>query len=111
MIVCEGRGPSLRSGSKKMAATTWTTTLALGRSNRLAATGMVLVALFVVLAIFAPWVAPQDPAYINLAARLQSPSGAHWFGTDELGRDIFSRVIYGARISMLVGASVVAGSL
>jgi peptide/nickel transport system permease protein len=63
------------------------------------------------LAIFAPWIAPQDPAYINLAARLQPPSSAHLFGTDELGRDILSRVIYGARISMLVGASVVAGSL
>src|SRR5215468_854850 len=94
-----------------MATSTWTTTIALGRSNRLAATGMVLVAVFVVLAIFAPWIAPQDPAYIKLAARLQPPSSAHWFGTDELGRDILSRVIYGARISMLVGASVVAGSL
>jgi peptide/nickel transport system permease protein len=65
----------------------------------------------VILAIFAPWIAPQDPASINLPLRLQSPSVAHWFGTDELGRDILSRVIYGARISMLVGASVVAGSL
>jgi len=94
-----------------MASTTWTTTIALGRSNRLAATGMVLVALFVVLAIFAPWIAPQDPAYINLPSRLQPPTSAHWFGTDELGRDILSRVVYGARISMLVGGSVVAGSL
>ena len=94
-----------------MASTTWTTTVALGRSNRLAATGMVLVAFFVVLAIFAPWIAPQDPANINLATRLQPPSAGHWFGTDELGRDILSRAIFGARISMLVGASVVAGSL
>ena len=94
-----------------MASTTWTATVALGRSNRLAATGMVLVALFAVLAIFAPWIAPQDPANIDLVSRLHPPSAAHWFGTDELGRDILSRVIYGARISMLVGASVVAGSL
>jgi len=72
---------------------------------------MVLVAIFVLFALFAPWIAPQDPAMINLPARLQPPSAAHWFGTDELGRDILARVIYGARISMLVGSSVVVGSL
>jgi peptide/nickel transport system permease protein len=72
---------------------------------------MVLLALFLVFALFAPWIAPQDPGTLDLSARLQPPSAHHWFGTDELGRDILSRVIYGARISMLVGASVVAGSL
>ena len=92
-------------------ASTWTTAATLGRRNRLAAAGMVLVAIFVLFALFAPWIAPQDPALINLPSRLQPPSAAHWFGTDELGRDILSRVIYGARISMLVGSSVVAGSL
>ena len=91
--------------------TTWNTAAALGRRNRLAATGMVLVVVFVVFALFAPWIAPKDPAAIDLASRLQRPSAAHWLGTDELGRDILSRVIYGARISMLVGSSVVAGSL
>jgi peptide/nickel transport system permease protein len=90
---------------------TWTTAATLGRRNTLAAIGMVLVALFVVFAIFAPLIAPQDPGNINLPARLQPPSASHWFGTDELGRDILSRVIYGSRISMLVGSSVVAGSL
>lgn len=90
---------------------TWNTATALGRHNRLAATGMVLVAVFILFALFAPWIAPRDPASINLPSRLQSPSTSHWFGTDELGRDILSRVIYGARISMLVGGSVVAGSL
>ncbi|PYP89796.1 MAG: peptide ABC transporter permease [Candidatus Angelobacter sp. Gp1-AA117] len=92
-------------------ASTWTTAATLGRRNRLAAAGMVLVAIFVLFALFAPWIAPQDPAMINLPARLQPPSAAHWFGTDELGRDILARVIYGARISMLVGSSVVVGSL
>ena len=90
---------------------TWNTAATLGRHNRLAAAGMVLVTVFVLFALFAPWIAPKDPAVINLPSRLQAPSAAHWFGTDELGRDILSRVIYGARISMLVGSSVVAGSL
>jgi len=92
-------------------ASTWTAAATLGRRNRLAAAGMVLVAVFVLFALFAPWIAPQDPALINLPSRLQPPGAAHWFGTDELGRDILSRVIYGARISMLVGSSVVVGSL
>ncbi len=94
-----------------MASTTWTSAATLGRHNVLAATGMVLVVVFVVFALFAPWIAPQDPSNIDLPSRLQPSSPGHWFGTDELGRVIFSRVIYGARISMLVGASVVAGSL
>ena len=81
------------------------------RHNPLAATGVVLVIVFVIFALFAPWIAQQDPAAISLPDRLNSVSSAHWFGTDELGRDILSRVIYGARISMLVGASVVATSL
>ncbi|MGB8916172.1 MAG: hypothetical protein WCC89_04900, partial [Candidatus Sulfotelmatobacter sp.] len=74
------------------------------RHNPLAATGVVLVLIFIIFALFAPWIAPQDPAAINLPARLDAPSHAHWFGTDELGRDILSRIIYGARISMLVGS-------
>lgn len=81
------------------------------RQNPLAAAGLILVAIFVIFALFAPWLAPYDPALINLPMRLAGPSAAHWCGTDELGRDIFSRIIYGARISMLVGVSVVAGSL
>ncbi|MGC1371914.1 MAG: ABC transporter permease [Candidatus Sulfotelmatobacter sp.] len=81
------------------------------RRNPLAAIGVVLVLIFVVFALFAPWIAPQDPAAIHLPARLEAPSHAHWFGTDELGRDILSRIIYGARISMLVGSCVVAASL
>ena len=79
--------------------------------NLLATAGVVLVAVFVVCALFAPWIAPQDPAHIDLPARLMGPSASHWFGTDELGRDILSRIIYGARISMLVGSCVVAASL
>lgn len=87
------------------------TVLRVARHNPLAAAGVVLVAIFTIFALFAPWLAPQDPAHLDLAARLARPSAAHWFGTDELGRDIFSRIIFGARISMLVGASVVVASL
>ncbi len=81
------------------------------RHNRLAAIGIVLVAIFLIFALFAPWIAPQDPAHIDLPARLEPPSLTHWCGTDELGRDILSRLVYGARISMFVGGSVVVGSL
>jgi len=81
------------------------------RHNPLASFGVVLVVVFAIFALFAPWIAPQDPAFINLPIRLNGPSSAHWFGADELGRDILSRVIYGARISMLVGSCVVATSL
>jgi peptide/nickel transport system permease protein len=81
------------------------------RHNPLAALGVVLVMLFVILALFAPWIAPHDPAGIDLPNRLNPPSHEHWLGNDELGRDILSRVIYGARISMLVGSCVVLVSL
>jgi len=81
------------------------------RHNPLAAAGGVLVLIFVIFALFAPWISPQDPAYIDLPIRLQPPSSAHWCGTDDLGRDILSRLIYGARISMLVGSCVVGASL
>src|SRR5664279_3022385 len=81
------------------------------RYNVLATAGVVLVVVFVFCALFAPWIAPHDPAGINLPSRLMGPSASHWFGTDELGRDILSRVVYGARISMLVGGCVVAASL
>jgi len=81
------------------------------RHNPLAAIGVVLILIFLTFALFAPWIAPQDPAAIDLPGRLNLNSRSHWFGTDELGRDILSRIIYGARISLLVGASVVATSL
>jgi peptide/nickel transport system permease protein len=83
----------------------------LARHNPLAAVGVVLVALFILCALFAPWIAPQDPARIDLPNRLQPPLSQHLAGTDELGRDILSRLIWGARISMFVGSSVVACSL
>jgi peptide/nickel transport system permease protein len=77
------------------------------KQQPLAAMGIGLLVVFAVCAVFAPWLAPQDPAQLDLVGRLSAPSGAHWFGTDELGRDILSRTIYGARISLVVSVSVV----
>jgi peptide/nickel transport system permease protein len=83
----------------------------LTRNNPLATIGLVFVIFFTICAIFAPWIAPQDPAQINLPTRLAPPSLSQICGSDELGRDILSRLIYGSRISMLVGSCVVAASL
>jgi peptide/nickel transport system permease protein len=81
------------------------------RRQPLAALGVALLVVFVVCAVFAPWLAPQDPAKLDLTGRLMGPSTAHWFGTDELGRDILSRTLFGARISLIVAVSVVGLSL
>ena len=75
--------------------------------RRLVLAGAVVLAAIVLLAVFAPWLAPYDPMALKVLDRLQSPRAAHWFGTDELGRDVFSRVIFGARYSLLIGALVV----
>ena len=66
--------------------------------------GLVIAILMVVMAIAAPWLAPYDPNEQNVLLKLEPPSAEHWFGTDAFGRDVLSRVIYGARISLFVGA-------
>lgn len=75
--------------------------------NRLAYIGIAIAAIFIVAAIFAPFIATHSPFPQDLDLRYASPSAEHWFGTDALGRDVFSRVVYGARISLEVGISVV----
>ncbi len=65
--------------------------------------GAVVVAIIAIVAIFAPIIATSDPLAQNLALGAHSPSGAHWFGTDKLGRDVFARIVYGARISIRIG--------
>jgi peptide/nickel transport system permease protein len=72
--------------------------------------GFALTLMLVIVALLAPWLAPASPTAQNLPERLAAPTAAHWMGTDELGRDILSRVLYGARISMLVSVSVVLGA-
>jgi len=77
-------------------------------SNRLAIFGTAVMGVFILMAVFAPLVAPYDPLDQNLPQKFDGPSAAHPFGQDELGRDILSRVIYGARISLTAGLAAVA---
>lgn len=68
-----------------------------------AVVGAVVITSILLIAVFAPFVAPNDPLAQNLAGSSHAPSAAHWFGTDKLGRDVFSRIVYGARISIRIG--------
>jgi len=79
---------------------TWYETLLRRRG---AMVGAGLIAFMVFVALFAAWISPHDPMLLDVMNRLKPPSSEHWFGTDEFGRDIFSRVVYGARISLFVG--------
>ena len=81
------------------------------RSQPLGAAGVLLLAGFMLAGLSAPWLAPHNPAAIDLLHRLQGPSAAHWAGTDELGRDTLSRLLWGARLSLAVSVSVVTVSL
>lgn len=89
--------------AKPAAAVKPRTLLSLLLHNRLAALGLTFILIWTVVAVIAPWIAPQDPYVTDMANRLQAPSGSHWFGTDNFGRDILSRVLYGARISIWTG--------
>ncbi len=80
------------------------------RRNPTIALGAVLLSVLIVLAIFAPFIATNDPFKIAPVNRLRPPSERWWFGTDQFGRDVFSRTIYGARVSLIVGLSVAAFS-
>jgi peptide/nickel transport system permease protein len=71
-------------------------------ANPLGLAGLAVVLLLVTVALFAPWLATQPPNDQNLAARLMAPSAAHWLGTDELGRDIWSRIVWGSRITLAI---------
>ncbi|QJC50972.1 ABC transporter permease [Paenibacillus albicereus] len=81
------------------------------RRNRMAMAGLGIIVFFILVAALAPVIAPYDYKEQELMNRLQPPSGEHWLGTDDLGRDILSRLIHGARISLWVGVSSVLGSI
>ena len=68
--------------------------------------GALLLVLMLLMALFAPWLGTIDPTELAPVKRTREPSAEHWFGTDPVGRDIYSRVLYGARVSLLVGFSV-----
>lgn len=104
------------AGTEPRRTRRWLAFLRVLTANRLAAAGLVVIGLLGVLALFGPTIAPYGAADIDIANRLKGPSGAHWFGTDEFGRDVLSRVIVGARVSVqvaaiAVGISLVAGVL
>ena len=73
------------------------------RRNRQAMAGLTIVGVLAVVALLHPWIAPYDPAQVDIRHILEPPNRAHWSGTDELGRDVFSRLVYGAPVSLLVG--------
>lgn len=77
------------------------------RRNPLVLIGLGIFVLWVFISIGAPWIAPYDPLKQDIVARLQPPSAEHWFGTDQLGRDVFSRVLYGGRLSLPAGILVI----
>ena len=77
------------------------------KSNYLFTFGVIICLFWIIMAIIAPFVAPYDPVVQDLTLRLKAPSAAHIFGTDNFGRDIFSRVIYGGRYSLLAGCLTV----
>jgi peptide/nickel transport system permease protein len=81
------------------------------KKNKIALVGLSIVAMFILIAILAPLLAPYNYSDVELGDKHIAPNAAHWFGTDEFGRDILSRIIYGARISLWVGFFSVAGSV
>jgi peptide/nickel transport system permease protein len=94
----------------------WSDALRRLLANRGAAVGGIIFLLIIIVAIIAPVLAPYDPIKLNVVDSLQGPSGRHWLGTDQFGRDILSRIIYGSRISVAMGVvavtiSVVGGSV
>ena len=74
------------------------------RANPMALLGLAIVLALILAAALAPWLAPQSPIAQDLAQRLQPPSAAHWLGTDELGRDIYARIVWGSRITLTIVA-------
>lgn len=82
--------------------------LQFGRRKPLSAAAGVVVVVACLLALLAPWIAPYGPDDVDLLARLNGPSSAHWLGTDEFGRDVWSRVMYGGRTSLAVGIGATA---
>ncbi|MCD6545307.1 MAG: ABC transporter permease [Thermotogae bacterium] len=99
--------------SRKPLIDDWKHTAYLWRKSKLTMIGSFVVLFFIIIAIFAPYIAPYDPIAQDLSQRLQPPSSKHLFGTDQFGRDIFSRVIYGSRIAIwiIILVSIISGGI
>ncbi|QUX91688.1 D-ala-D-ala transporter subunit [Marinomonas sp. A3A] len=106
MITNSTMAPSATSKSASASMLMLLQTLAHGCKriirNPLTAAGLVVVMLLLIVAMFAPWIATHNPLAQELSNSLQAPSSEHWFGTDEFGRDIFSRLVYGSRITLYI---------
>lgn len=106
---------SLNTGSggnvKEVKSGPWRDGLRSFMRNKTAVVGFAIVVFFIILALLAPLISPYDYKAQVLSERLQAPSATHWFGTDDLGRDILTRTLYGARISLWVGFVSVIGSI
>ncbi|WMM32540.1 ABC transporter permease [Shouchella clausii] len=105
--------PSPKRPDKKenKAKSPWATMIVQLIENKLSLIGLIIIICFLLLALLAPYLTPYSFAETNSSIRLLPPSGDHWFGTDDLGRDVFTRVAYGARISLLIGFFAVTGAM
>jgi peptide/nickel transport system permease protein len=99
------------SGGKKKSRSQFADIWRRFKRNRLAMTGLVAVAIMVVLAILQPVISPFDPYDQNLINTLQPPNAVHWFGTDVLGRDLYSGMLYGLQLALIVGLATMVGSM
>ncbi len=106
MHVTQQQTAPLRTPSPRIAY--WQKQWWLVKRSPLTLLGAAIIAVIVLMMVFAPWLAPYDPNAIDFSARLQPPSSMHWFGTDEVGRDLFSRVVMGSQQSVAAGLAVVA---
>ncbi|CPR16411.1 ABC transporter permease [Brenneria goodwinii] len=98
--------PEKRDGRLKLRCLRILGFLSLMMRNPLTAIGSAIVLMLMLVALFAPWIATHDPLAQDLSNALQAPGAAHWFGTDEFGRDVFSRLVYGSRITLYIVALV-----
>ena len=77
--------------------------LSMFRANKAALLGLILILLILLMSVFAPVIARYDPNALDLTSMRKAPSWEHWFGTDDMGRDVFARVVYGSRTSLMIG--------
>ncbi|MCW2476979.1 MULTISPECIES: ABC transporter permease [unclassified Symbiopectobacterium] len=101
-----GSSPDAKNGRIRVRGARLFNFLRLLAKNPLTAIGSLIVLSLIVIAIFAPWLATHDPLVQDLENALQAPGAAHWFGTDEFGRDVYSRLVYGSRITLYIVALV-----